>query len=82
MTAVTAAKPSAGRIVHYVSRNGPAGAECLAAIVTQVTGPQESGMWVAGLCIFTPVGLTFNPGVVQMEHARDDGTWHWPERVE
>ena len=86
---MTAAEPSPGRIVHYVSRDRST-PECQAAIVTQVSGHaarppdlEETGSWVVGIAIFTPTGLSFNPSVVQMEDGgHDPGTWHWPERVE
>lgn len=32
------------------------------------------------LCVLNPTGMFFNQHCVQMEHARDGGTWHWPER--
>jgi hypothetical protein len=83
-------KPSVGRIVHYVSYGTPGGEytkECRAAVVTQVVGRavdpatmQETDSYVVGLCVLNPTGQFFNPSIVQMEHAHDGGTWHWPER--
>jgi hypothetical protein len=84
-------EPSIGRIVHYVSFGAwgaASGQECLAAIVTEVTGRAvkppdmtETDLWVAGLAVLGPDGLFFRRGVVQMEDGHDTGTWHWPERV-
>lgn len=85
-------KPSIGRIVHYVSYGTPGGEytkQCRAAVVTDVEGHaispvtgQEVDEYVVSLCVLNPTGMFFNESVVQMEHARDGGTWHWPERVE
>ena len=84
-------KPSVGRIVHYVSYGTPGGEygkECRAAVVTEVPGKArvphteiETDLWVVGLAVLNPEGMFFNRRVVQMEHGRDGGTWHWPERV-
>lgn len=97
MTLETRLKPSAGRIVHYVSHGTPYSSdgsqayakECRAAIVTQVVGHaidpatlREAEAYVVGLCVMNPTGQFFNPSVVQMENGRDGGTWHWPEREE
>lgn len=88
-------KPTVGRIVHYVSHGTPIRGdgsqaytkECRAAIVTVVHGPainpatlEDSDMWDVGLCVLNPTGMFFHEHCVQMEHARDGGTWHWPER--
>jgi hypothetical protein len=85
-------KPSVGRIVHYVSYGTPGGEYkrvCRAAVVTAVAGHAVNPGTLAGadeyvvsLCVLNPEGMFFNQSVVQMEHARDGGTWHWPERVE
>jgi hypothetical protein len=84
-------RPSVGRIVHYVSYGTPGGEytkECRAAIVTAVNGAAidpitlgDSDMWDVDLCVLNPTGMFFNQHCVQMEHARDGGTWHWPERT-
>ena len=76
-------RPSAGRIVHYVSYGTPGGeyeSECRAAIVTEVTAdPRES----AGLCVLNPEGMFFGRAVPHDESTpRCGGTWHWPERVD
>lgn len=85
-------KPSVGRIVHYVSYGTPGGeytSQCRAAVVTAVKGHAvDPETWsevearVVDLCVLNPEGMFFNRGVVQMEHGRDGGTWHWPEREE
>ena len=85
------AAPSVGEIVHYVSYGTPGGEyakECRAAIVTIVNGraidPATGGpsaSWDVGLAVLNPEGMFFNRHCVQMEHARDGGTWHWPERA-
>jgi hypothetical protein len=60
-------KPSAGRMVHYVSSGTPA--ECRAAVVTEVggnaipAGPDLTGPDVVGLCVLSPAGLFFNQDV-------------------
>ena len=89
-------KPSVGCNVHYVSHGTPVRedgtqaytAQCRAAIVTAVNGPAidpvtmgDSDMYDVSLCVLNPTGQFFQEHVVQMEHARDGGTWHWPERV-
>ena len=83
-------KPSIGDTVHYVSYGTPGGEytkQCRAAVVTEVIGRAvdpatgaEADAWVVGLCVLNPTGMFFNTSVVQQEHARDGGTWHWPER--
>lgn len=85
-------KPSVGRIVHYVSYGTPGGeypSVCRAAVVTAVNGRaidpatlEEAEAWDVDLCVLNPEGMFFNRSCVQQEHARDGGTWHWPERVE
>lgn len=89
-------QPSVGRIVHYVSHGTPVREDgsqaytkqCRAAIITAVNGPatdpvtfEDSDMYDVDLCVLNPTGQFFNQHVVQMEQARDGGTWHWPERV-
>lgn len=88
--------PSVGRIVHYVSHGTPVRADgsqaytsqCRAAIVTAVHGPavdpatlEDSPMYDVGLAVLNPTGMFFHEHAVQMESARDGGTWHFPERV-
>lgn len=88
--------PSVGRVVHYVSYGTPVRSDgtqafdsrCRAAIITAVNGRavdpvtfEESDMWSVDLCVLNPTGMFFNGAVIQMEHAHDGGTWHWPERV-
>lgn len=88
--------PSVGRIVHYVSHGTPVRADggqaytsqCRAAVVTAVHGPaaepttlEDSPMYDVGLAVLNPTGVFFHEHAVQMESARDGGTWHFPERV-
>ena len=83
--------PSVGRIVHYVSHGTPVredgtqayASECRAAIITEVAAPETfpDGGYVVGLCVFNPTGQFFNRGVLQSDHEKLGGTWHWPERV-
>lgn len=89
------ARPSVGRIVHYVSHGTPVRpngsqafpAECRAAIVTEV-----GEVWVpegeavpdgtpVSLCVLNPAGMFFNQGVLHSELENQGGTWHWPERT-
>lgn len=87
-------KPHVGANVHYVSHGTPIREDgtqaytktCRAAIVTIVNGPaldpvtlEDSEMWDAGLCVLNPTGYLFHEHCVQMEDARDGGSWHWPE---
>lgn len=91
---MTQQQPSVGRIVHYVSHGTPPRAdgsqaypsECRAAIVTEVDDYQDSGdsdvhVGHVGLCVLNPTGQLFNRQVMQDEHEKRGGTWHWPERV-
>lgn len=88
--------PSVGRIVHYVSHGTPVRedgsqaytARCRAAVVTEVHGPaptpatvEAAPMYDVGLAVLNPTGMFFYGHAMQMEAARDGGTWHWPERV-
>lgn len=88
-------KPTVGRIVHYVSHGTPVRADgtqvytkqCRAAIITAVNGRgvgpatfEDSDMYDVGLCVLNPTGMFWPEHVMQMEAARDGGTWHWPER--
>lgn len=89
-------KPSIGRVVHYVSHGTPPGPDglqafesrCRAAIVTEVGEyfvPEGEPLPVGtpvSLCVLNPTGQFFNQGVVQDEHSKAGGSWHWPERVE
>ena len=72
--------PTVGRIVHYRSFGTPKGeytSQCRAAVVTEVTGPDE-----VSLAILNPTGMFFNESLPQDESpAPKGGTWHWPERV-
>lgn len=80
-------RPSIGRMVHYLSRgsaDGVYGAQCRAAVITQVTSGVE-----VGLCVMNPTGLFFHENVeVGGDVCPDDdsqphevGTWHWPTHV-
>ncbi|MEV0556235.1 hypothetical protein AB0I27_22635 [Streptomyces sp. NPDC050597] len=82
-------KPTVGAIVHYVSYGTPGGEytkQCRAAIVTAVNGRgidpgtgEEAEAFDVDLCVLNPIGMFFNQHCMQMEHAHDGGTWHWPE---
>lgn len=86
------AKPSVGRIVHYVSYGTPGGeyaSQCRAAIVTEVDEYQPSSYQPSSaeqfvghvnLCVLSPNGMFFDKGVLQDEDSHRGGTWHWPER--
>ncbi|MFD5631575.1 hypothetical protein [Streptomyces sp. NPDC127072] len=81
---MTAARPSVGRIVHYVSYGTPGGeyaSQCRAAIVTAV--PAGSGV---SLAVLNPEGMFFNQNCPQYEPdgagMPPGGSWHWPEREE
>ena len=60
-------KPSVGRIVHYVSYGTPGGEygrACRAAIITEVTVPQQPGsVDEVGLFVANPTGLFLNQAV-------------------
>lgn len=74
------ARPSIGRIVHYVSYGTPGGeygSQCRAAVVAAVDGPGDE----IALAVLNPTGLFFN-ACRQDEESRRGGTWHWPERVQ
>ena len=70
------ARPSVGRIVHYVSYGTPGGeykSECRAAIVTAV---QPGGGTVipgtVSLAVLNPTGMFFNEDV-RYDHGPDEG---------
>jgi hypothetical protein len=88
---VTQQQPAVGEIVHYVSHGTPVREDgsqaytkqCRAAIVTAVNGLAidavtlgDSDMFDVGLCVLNPTGMFFHEHVVQMEAAREGGTWH------
>lgn len=76
MTAYTSAKPSVGRVVHYVSYGTPGGefaSVCRAAVVAEVHSEGVS------LCVLNPTGIFFHD-CAYSEDAKG-GTWHWPELV-
>lgn len=76
-------KPSVGRIVHYFSHGTPGGEYlpvCRAAVVTEVHGPDASGV-VVSLAVLNPEGMYFSRRVCEGDPAHLSGTWHWPERV-
>ena len=64
-------KPSVGRIVHYKR-----GGECHAAIVIDA---RPDGR--VRLKVFFSHG-NWEESLVTHEEGNDNGTWHWPERVE
>jgi hypothetical protein len=73
------AKPSVGRIVHYVSYGTPNGeyqSSCRAAVVTEAVDEE-----LVSLAVLNPEGMFFNQEVLYDEH-NAGGSWHWPERVE
>ena len=82
-------KPTIGATVHYASYGTPGGEytkQCRAAIVTAVHGRgidpgtgDEVDVYDVDLCVLNPTGMFFNQHCMQMEHAHDGGTWHWPE---
>lgn len=83
--------PSVGDIVHYVSYGTPAGEysrACRAAIITKVRGRavntatgSDVKEHMVDLAVLNPTGMHFTTHRVQMEDARDGGTWHWPEQT-
>ena len=77
-------KPSVGRIVHYVLKNG----QHRPAIV--VRNWADEGVYVkemgVNLYVFTDgvndrpeYGTAWAPSVM-FSDAKEEGTWHWPER--
>jgi hypothetical protein len=76
------ARPSVGRIVHYVSYGTPGGeykSECRAAVVTAgphlVSGTFEKGGGEAvGLCVLNPEGMFFNQHVLFDDGAETPGS--------
>jgi hypothetical protein len=89
---VTAAKPTVGRIVHYVSYGTPGGeykSECRAAIVTEVTqaevnekNPAGDGIFreTVGLMVANPAGQFFNRGVLFDDGAEAPGDPDCPDK--
>jgi hypothetical protein len=78
----SAARPSIGRIVHYVSRGSADGRfpqTCRAAVVTTVQAGEKYKY--VSLAVLNPTGVFFDEGVL-FDEAGGPGTWHWPERVE
>jgi hypothetical protein len=85
------AKPTVGRIVHYVSRGTPDGEypkACRAAVVTETHGADSYGD-VVSLAVLNPTGVFFDQRCREgaQLHGEDPsaaygGTWHWPEREE
>lgn len=74
------AKPSVGRIVHYVSYGTPGGEygkQCRAAIITEVSATDPN---VVGLCVLNPTGQFFNREVVHHDGAEIPGDPNCPER--
>lgn len=92
VAAVSAARPSIGRMVHYVSYGTPGGeytSQCRAAIITAVHPSQGAGTLAdlngpeeVDLAVLNPTGLFFNLKCRHSEGQRPGGSWHWPERVE
>lgn len=70
-------KPSVGRIVHYVEKQGED--NCSAAIIVELDNVTDTIQEVS-LVIFNQGGMIFLPNVRYSELGADD-TWHWPERV-
>ncbi len=65
------ARPSIGRIVHYVSYGTPGGEygkECRAAVITEVEDEHT-----VGLCVLNPTGQFFNQGVPYHDGAETPG---------
>lgn len=61
-------KPSLGRVVFYLTPNGP-----LAAIITSVDGNEVS------LHVWPPGGPAFD--VEAVKEGQEPGCWCWPPRV-
>jgi hypothetical protein len=81
------AKPSVGRVVHYMARGSLDGVfppVCRAATVTEVAEGDAEGL--IGIMVSNPTGLFFHSvaagGCAQDEDGRTPGSWHWPERVD
>lgn len=86
-------RPSIGRIVHLV-QNGHCHAAIITHVADYPAGPgplpEEDKDNIAvpvGLHVFFPKGGIASwgdpdrAGVMQSEDGREQGTWHWPERV-
>lgn len=70
-------KPSVSRNVHYVDDG-----HCLAAIVTEIPSKEEDT--VVTLVVFPPrahSAILEHVGQGSPGDSKEDGTWHWPERV-
>lgn len=76
------AKPSVGRVVHYVSRGSADGkfpATCRAAIVTDVAGKQPASAQVlVSLAVLNPTGLFFDEDIRYDEGAGNPGASDCP----
>lgn len=73
------AKPSVGRIVHYVSAGhslGTYSSTCRAAIVTDI----KSDLTIS-VAVIAPKG-TFYYEAIDYDAGKAGGSWHWPEMVE
>lgn len=75
---MTLAKPTIGRIVHFVSAGhslGTYSSTCRAAIVTDVKDDNS-----ISCAVFSGKGMYFYEGLTYDE-GNAGGTWHWPEMV-
>ena len=70
-------KASVGRIVHFVGQGSKRGEVCRAAIVI-ATKDDDS----VSLAVFNPQMVLFKNTVKLDGEAKEQGTWHWPERVD